>query len=93
MRERNQRGAIAWMAGNPVAANLIMLVCLVGGLIMTTQIKQEIFPEFESDTVVVSVAYPGASPEEVEQGIVLAVVSELSTPIQNMAVVTNAAGE
>lgn len=78
MRERNQRGAIAWMAGNPVAANLIMLVCLVGGLIMTTQIKQEIFPEFESDTVVVSVAYPGASPEEVEQGIVLAIEERVS---------------
>lgn len=78
MRERTQHGAIAWMASNPVAANLIMLVCLVGGLIMSTQIKQEIFPEFESDTVVVTVLYPGASPEEVEQGIVLAVEERVS---------------
>lgn len=66
-------GAIAWMAGNSVAANLLMVVFLVGGLVFASQIKQEVFPEFSTDTVSVSIAYPGASPEEVEQGIVLAV--------------------
>ena len=35
--------------------------------------KKEVFPDFALDQVRVSVAYPGASPEEVEQGIVLAV--------------------
>ncbi len=73
MRQRIQHGAIAWMASNPVAANLIMFLCLVGGMIMASQIKQEVFPEFESEIVTVSVVYPGASPEEVEKGIVLAV--------------------
>ena len=67
------RGPIAWMAGNSVAANLVMLVFLVGGFLWGTQIKQEVFPEFDLDFVTVSVAYPGASPEEVEQGIILAV--------------------
>ncbi len=67
------RGPIPWMAGNSVAANLVMLVFLVGGLLWGTQIKQEVFPEFDLDFVNVSVAYPGASPEEVEQGIILAV--------------------
>ncbi len=67
------RGAIPWMAGNSVAANLVMLVLLVGGFLWGTQIKQEVFPEFDLDFVTVSVAYPGASPEEVEQGIILAV--------------------
>jgi multidrug efflux pump subunit AcrB len=61
------------MAGNSVAANLIMLLFLVGGLITGLNIKQEVFPEFSMDTVSVVVPYPGASPEEVEQGIVLAV--------------------
>jgi len=68
-----QRGALAWMAGNSVAANLIMLLFLIGGLIMALSIRQEVFPEFSLDTVSVSIPYPGASPEEVEQGIVLAV--------------------
>jgi len=66
-------GPIAWMAGNPVAANLLMLVLLIGGYISVTQIKQEVFPDFELDVVRVTVPYPGASPEEVEQGIVLVI--------------------
>ncbi|QGY39566.1 MMPL family transporter [Pseudodesulfovibrio cashew] len=67
------KGPIAWMAGNSVAANLVMIVLLVGGLIFGFQIKQEVFPEFSLDTVSISVSYPGASPEEVEQGVILAV--------------------
>lgn len=67
------RGPIAWMVNNRVTSNLLMLVLLLGGLFLALQIKQEVFPEFEADTVKVTVSYPGASPEEVERGIVLAV--------------------
>jgi multidrug efflux pump subunit AcrB len=66
-------GAIAWMAKNPVAANLLMVLMLVGGLLMAGRVKQEVFPETELDSVTITVPYPGASPAEVEQGIVLAV--------------------
>ena len=68
-----QRGPIAWMVHNRVAPNLLMLVLLIGGFFMAGQIKKEVFPDFALDEVRVSVVYPGASPEEVEQGIVLAV--------------------
>jgi multidrug efflux pump subunit AcrB len=61
------------MAKNPVAANLLMVIILVAGLLGLSTVKQEVFPEFELDMVTVSVAYPGASPEEVEQGVVLAI--------------------
>ncbi|MBN2808890.1 MAG: efflux RND transporter permease subunit [Deltaproteobacteria bacterium] len=67
----SEKGPIHWMVGNPVAANLLMLFLLVGGLFWGTQIKQEVFPEFTLDQVVVSVVYPGASPEEVADGIIL----------------------
>lgn len=66
-------GPIAWMARNHVAANLIMLVIVVGGFIASTQVKQEVFPEFAIDIIVASVPYPGASPAEVEQGVVLSI--------------------
>ncbi|MCB0317824.1 MAG: efflux RND transporter permease subunit, partial [Bdellovibrionales bacterium] len=66
-------GPIAWMAENSVASNLLMIVLLVGGLLVATQVKQEVFPEFTTDTITISVPYPGASPEEVEQGIVLSI--------------------
>jgi len=67
------KGPIAWMAGNSVAANLIMAVLLIGGVILGRNMKQEVFPEFTLDTVEVSVEYLGASPEEVEEGVVLGV--------------------
>jgi len=64
---------IGWMAGNSVAANMLMVVLLVGGLMCALRIKQEVFPDFEIDKVIVTVPYPGASPEEVEKGVVLAI--------------------
>lgn len=73
MDQNKNKGPLSWMAGNSVAANLLMLVLLIGGIIMGMSIKQEIFPEFATDTIIVSVSYPGASPEEVEKGIILPV--------------------
>jgi len=67
------RGAIAWMASNSIAANLAMVILIIGGLIFSTRVTQEVFPEFNLDSITVRVPYPGASPEEVEQGILLAV--------------------
>ncbi len=72
-KEHWQRGPLAWMTYNRVTPNLLMLALLLGGFFVSGQIKKEVFPEFELDRVTVSVAYPGASPEEVEQGIVLVV--------------------
>jgi multidrug efflux pump subunit AcrB len=67
------KGAIAWMVGNPVAANLLMAVCIVGGLMTFGQIRQEVFPDLSLDVVSIRVAYPGGTPQELEQGVCLAV--------------------
>jgi multidrug efflux pump subunit AcrB len=72
-QQAQQNGIIPWMIYNRVTPNLLMIVLILGGLFMSTKIKREVFPEFELNTVSVRVAYPGSSPEEVEQGIVLAV--------------------
>lgn len=74
----NINGPIAWMARNSVAANLLMLVLLIGGFFYMNQIKQEVFPEFTEDEVTISVSYSGASPEEIEQGIILAIEEAVS---------------
>ena len=89
---RERRGPIAWMAENHVTANILMIVFLLGGLFTATRIKQEVFPDFDLDIVRVSVAYPGASPEEVEQGIILA-VEEAVRGIEDIKEVQAAAGE
>jgi multidrug efflux pump subunit AcrB len=73
MYPAQERGVIAWMAGNPVAANLLMLVVIVGGLASIDAIPKEVFPTFSSETIIITVPYPGSSPEEVEEGIVLKV--------------------
>jgi len=67
------KGPIAWMAGNSVASNLLMVVLIGGGLFFAARIKQEVFPEITMDRVTVTVPYPGSSPEEVEKGIVKAI--------------------
>ncbi|MEQ6884735.1 efflux RND transporter permease subunit [Salicola sp. Rm-C-2C1-2] len=66
-------GPIAWMARNSIAANLLMVLLLAGGAWMAFEVQKEVFPQFEPDVVQVSVTYPGAAPEEVEQGILLPV--------------------
>ena len=62
-------GPIAWMARNSIAANLLMIILLGGGLYSARVIQKEVFPESQLDVVEVRVGYPGASPSEVEQGI------------------------
>ncbi|MEW6428317.1 MAG: efflux RND transporter permease subunit [Thermodesulfobacteriota bacterium] len=71
-------GALTWMARNHVAANLLMLIFVVGGLLVAPSIKQEIFPEVNLDRVQIQVAYPGASPDEVEDGIILQIEDRVS---------------
>ncbi len=68
-----KEGIIAYMARNSVAANLLMIVLLAAGIFTMFSIQKEVFPEFQLDFVEVNVVYPGSSPDEVEQGILLPV--------------------
>jgi multidrug efflux pump subunit AcrB len=86
------RAAIRWMAKNHVAANILMFVLIVGGLLRGYSIKQEVFPEVDLDRVQVSVAYPGAGPEEVEEGILLQIEENL-TGIDGIKEITSSASE
>ncbi len=91
-RHKRTTGPVAWMASHSVSANLLMLVLLIGGLMMGYRIKKEVFPDFDLDMVTVSVAYPGASPEEVERGIILA-VEEAVQDIDGIKEITATAAE
>ena len=63
------RGLISWFISNPVAANLLMVVLLVGGGLSASNLQRQVFPTISPGTVVVTVPYPGATPAEVEEGI------------------------
>ena len=88
---------IEWFAANGVAANLLMLLLIVMGVLTLVGIKQEVFPEFSADIVTVRVPYPGAAPEEVEEGVVIRIEEKIqdlpeikeirSTAAENMGTV------
>lgn len=94
MRSRRSKegGAISWMANNPVAANLLMVGLIVGGLLVGGRMRKEVFPPVQLDTVSITIPYPGASPAEVEQGILLA-VEEAVRPVDGVREVRSTAGE
>jgi multidrug efflux pump subunit AcrB len=64
-QNNNQTGPIAFMANNPIAANLLMIILIGGGIWMMYNMQKEVFPQYQLDIVEVSVAYPGAAPAEV----------------------------
>lgn len=91
-KKTRKEGVIGYMARNSIAVNLLMLVLLVGGIFTMFKIQKEVFPEFQLDFVEVSVAYPGASPAEVEQGI-LQPVEEAVRAVQGIKEVVSEASE
>ncbi|ETJ47107.1 efflux RND transporter permease subunit [Pseudoalteromonas agarivorans] len=73
----SEKGLIAWFARNPVAANLIMIFILIGGLLTALTIRKQAFPQFESNWVSIQAVYPGAAPQEVEEGITIKIEENL----------------
>src|SRR6056300_489222 len=66
-----EKGIIAWFAANHVAANLLMIMIIVGGLITVGTIRKETNPNLEFNLIQVRVPYLGAAPQEVEEGVIL----------------------
>ena len=62
-------GIIDWFARNHVAANLLMIGVVAAGLLTLPGMRQEVFPEITTDVIKTTVLYPGAAPEEVEEGV------------------------
>ncbi len=94
----NAKGPLAWFARNSVAANVLMIILVLGGFTQLRTIKQEVFPGFDLDIIMVQLQYPGAGPEEVERGAILVVEEAVrsmdgvkdinSTARENFGVVT-----
>jgi len=72
------KGAVAWFAENHVAANLLMLFLLIAGIMTAIGIKLEVFPETTLDKIIITTEYPGASPAEVEEGVIRRIEENVS---------------
>lgn len=69
MTEADRRGLLAWFIDNPIAANLLMVILVVGGLYSIPGLDKQFFPNPVIDRVSVTMPFPGASPKEVEEQI------------------------
>ena len=71
------KSAIAWFANNHIAANLLLVLIVLSGLVAIPNMPQKSFPDIDVPIINVTVAYLGAAPEEVEQGVCIRIEEEL----------------
>ena len=90
--DNNKQGPISWMASHPVAANLLMLGFILGGFLFINSMKQEVFPDFITDSISINVVYTGADPEEIERSIVL-VIEDAVSGIEGIDEISSSAKE
>lgn len=62
---------------NPVLVNLFMATLLVGGGYCGLTLVREMFPESRPRQIIITTAYPGATPAEVEKGITLKIEEQI----------------
>lgn len=68
-------GFVHMFAKHRVAANLLMVIMIIAGAIGVDRLRTQFFPTFELDIITVSIAWPGATAEDVQEG--------LTIPIEN----------
>ena len=72
-----EKGLIAWFTRNPVAANLLMALIIIGGIMSVLSIRKQMFPTVELNMITIQVPFPGAAPQEVEQGVIIRIEDAL----------------
>ena len=93
LSERNWYGnIIAWFAHNSVAANLLMVCLIFGGLFTTATITKEVQPRIEINYVTVTVPYRGGTPKDVEEGVLIK-IEEAIQDLEGIKEMTSTARE
>ena len=75
--QEKQRGIIAYFANNSVAANLMMVFIIIMGIVSYFTIQRQMFPNIEINFIEVEANYRGASPQEIEESILIKVEESL----------------
>ncbi len=63
------KSVIHWAIKNSPAMNTVLIASLLVGAVSLVVMRREVFPEFELEILLVTVPYPGASPDETEDAI------------------------
>lgn len=92
------KSLITYFFRYPVNADLITVALLIAGILGMKSITSNFFPETDSKIILIQIVYPGASPDEIEEGIVIKIEDNLkgvagvdqvkSTSIENAATIT-----
>lgn len=69
MNHSQPPGLLAWFAANPVAANLLLIIVFLSGMLSLLEIDKQAFPRFSPPWITLTALYPGAGPVEVEEGV------------------------
>ncbi|MDR0609998.1 MAG: efflux RND transporter permease subunit [Planctomycetaceae bacterium] len=83
---------LRWTVSNAPAMNVLMIAVIVLGTFSGFQLRRETFPEFDMEEILVSVPYPGATPEEVENGICQKIEESLQS-LEGVRKITSSANE
>jgi multidrug efflux pump subunit AcrB len=71
------RKLISYFIKYEVAVNILILSFVIFGLVGAFSLKSSYFPLSDSKNILISVVYPGASPQEIEEGVVLKIEDNL----------------
>ncbi len=72
-------GPIAYMASNRIAPNLLMFGIIALGLVSLSGLEREAWPTVSFNMIEVFIAYPGATPEEIEESIIVKIEEQIET--------------
>ena len=86
------RKLIAYFIKYPIYANAIIIITAIAGFLSLTMMPHSFFPELPPNKVYVNVSYPGASPEEIEEGITTRIEESLNG-IEGVEEVTSTSSE
>jgi len=88
----NLRGIIPWFVANPVAANLLMVLVIVLGVMEAGSLRKESFPSMEPDSLTISVSYNSGSAQQAEEGIAIKIEDQLENVTGIKSVTSSSTG-
>ncbi|NQZ75792.1 MAG: efflux RND transporter permease subunit [Ekhidna sp.] len=73
------KNLVEYFVKYPILANILIALTLIGGVVSITNTKKSFFPTRSDKNINITVAYPGASPEEMEEGVTLKIEEAINS--------------
>jgi len=86
------KGLVAWWGRNPVAGNLLMLICVIAGIFSFNKMEKEFWPPGRDNSVYVEASWAGASPEDMESQVIIR-IEEATADLDGVDWVRSRSGE